>query len=78
MKRREFIARLAGAGAAAAWPHAARAQGPGRPIGGRSRIGVLTLGVEANNPFRAAFVDGLRERGYVDGPQHHGQGIDNR
>jgi putative ABC transport system substrate-binding protein len=27
---------------------------------------VLTLGVEANNPCRAAFVDGLRERGYIE------------
>ena len=59
MRRREFITLLGGAGA---WPIAARAQGPGRPIGARWRIGVLTLGVEANNPFRAAFVDGLRIR----------------
>jgi putative ABC transport system substrate-binding protein len=40
--------------------------GSGRPIGARWRIGVLTLGVEANNPCRAAFVDGLRERGYIE------------
>ncbi|HEY7665716.1 MAG TPA: ABC transporter substrate-binding protein [Xanthobacteraceae bacterium] len=61
MRRREFIAALAGA--AAAWPLAARAQQPALPV-----IGFLGIGPAAANASR---VDGLRsglqELGYVEG-----------
>ena len=62
MRRREFITLLGGA--AAAWPLAARAQQP-RKV---PRIGVLLPGTAASFALRAkAFVEGLRELGYVDG-----------
>jgi putative ABC transport system substrate-binding protein len=61
VRRREFIAALAGA--AAAWPLAARAQQPALPV-----IGFLGIGPAAANASR---VDGLRsglqELGYVEG-----------
>src|SRR5262245_52892571 len=62
IKRREFITLLGGA--AAAWPLAARAQQPAKP---------LTIGfLGANTPstdgqWVAAFVQRLRERGWIDG-----------
>jgi putative ABC transport system substrate-binding protein len=61
VRRREFIAALAGA--AAAWPLAGRAQQPALPV-----IGFLGIGPAAANASR---VDGLRsglqELGYVEG-----------
>jgi putative ABC transport system substrate-binding protein len=61
MRRREFIAGLAGA--AAAWPPAARAQQPALPV-----IGYLSGGW-ADGAARgvAAFRQGLKDIGYVDG-----------
>jgi putative ABC transport system substrate-binding protein len=62
MKRRAFITLLAGA--AAAWPLAARAQQP-RP---GKRIGVLDINsAEYETANLAAFREGLRQLGYVEG-----------
>jgi ABC-type uncharacterized transport system substrate-binding protein len=64
MRRREFISLLAGA--AAAWPLAARAQQADRV----RRIGVLTGGAETDLEFQArmaAFRQGLQELGWTDG-----------
>jgi putative ABC transport system substrate-binding protein len=64
MKRRDFIKTISGA--VAAWPIAARAQQPER----MRRIGVLMPGLAAdpeNQNRIAAFQQGLRELGWIDG-----------
>ena len=62
MNRREFITLLGSA--AAAWPLAARAQQSRRV----PRIGVLLPGTPTSfAPRTQAFVEGLRDLGYVEG-----------
>jgi ABC-type uncharacterized transport system substrate-binding protein len=61
VKRREFITLLGGA--ATAWPLVARGQRGTTPV-----IGFLHQGApETNKDFIAAFRQGLRQSGYVDG-----------
>jgi putative tryptophan/tyrosine transport system substrate-binding protein len=63
VRRRDFIA---GLGAAAAWPLAARAQQPG----GVRRVGVLMNSVATDTEFQsyvAVFIQGLRQLGWVEG-----------
>jgi putative ABC transport system substrate-binding protein len=63
MRRREFIAGLAGAATAAGWPLAARAQQRAQPV-----VGFLMLGSrESSANVNAAFGKGLSETGFVEG-----------
>jgi putative ABC transport system substrate-binding protein len=60
MRRRDFITLLSGT--AAAWPLAARAQPAGMPV-----VGYLSPNSLATDGNRAAFLEGLKEGGYVEG-----------
>jgi putative ABC transport system substrate-binding protein len=60
MRRRDFIALLAGA---AAWPVALRAQ----PAARRPRVGILVFSTPQSDPNTEMLLQGLRQLGYVEG-----------
>jgi len=60
IERRRFLATLGGS--AVAWPLAARAQQPVK------KIGFLSVSSpDAHAPFVAAFNEGLKETGFIEG-----------
>jgi putative ABC transport system substrate-binding protein len=59
MRRREFIA---GLGSAAAWPLVARTQQPAMPV-----VGGLYSGPAHPPKLKEAFLQSLRQQGYIDG-----------
>ena len=61
MRRREFITLIGGA---AVWPLAARAQQGGKVW----RIGFSGTSPEGASPNYDAFLQGIRELGYAEGP----------
>jgi hypothetical protein len=63
VRRRDFLTLVGGA--AAVWPLSAHAQ-QSRPQPGK-RIGVLLFGTPETEPNLAAFLEGLRELGYIQG-----------
>ena len=63
MKRREFITLLGGA---AAWPLAARAQQTGQTADHWDSW-ALAASTSGGGPWTAAFVQRLRELGWIDG-----------
>lgn len=66
MRRRDIIALLGSASAAAIWPCAATGQQTGRS--GVPLIGFLSSRAsDTERPLVAAFLDGLKEQGYIDG-----------
>jgi putative ABC transport system substrate-binding protein len=65
MRRRAFITLLGGAATSSLWPHTARAQQPAMPIVGYLSGQARTAGGAARD--LAAFQQGLREAGYVEG-----------
>ena len=60
MRRREFITLVSGA---AAWPVVARAQQPGK----LPTVGFLGTAASLWSPWTAAFVERLRELGWIEG-----------
>ena len=66
MKRRDFISLIGGT---AAWPLAAFAQSSGQ-----RKIAILALGTPTNPVYQSsvsAFMEGLRDLGWVDGQKAH-------
>ena len=66
IRRREFIPLLGGV---AAWPLAARAQQPAAPVVGF----VSSRSLDGSTRNAAAYVKGLGETGYVEGPERAGR-----
>ena len=67
MRRRQFLTLLCGVAAAA--PRKVRAQG-----GGQRKVGILALGTPNNPTYQSsitAFLEGLRDLGWVDGQKVH-------